>query len=123
MSTVVRFDGNEWSAGGKFYESSFTILEDGIEVGKASTTTYQDGITVIDRVDIESKLRGRGIGTKALRDLWVKFDKIVIVPDNDDAGRLYARMFDLLEDIEATGNYKYSEYGELDQGCGVYVGK
>ncbi len=70
---------------------TYSIQVGGVEVGQACTTQYDIG-SVLDRIDIDEKYRGRGYGQAAIKDLHETFGTLAIQADTVDAARLYARM-------------------------------
>lgn len=89
----------------------FEILADGQKVVSATLQTWDDGNALIERIDIDDEEQGKGYGTAAIKDLARRADRCFIVPDNEGARRLYARLGS--ETTKDTWTY-------LDQGFGVY---
>lgn len=83
------------------------------KVGDMTLDVYDDGDTaVIDRIDIDTQYRNQGFGTRFIKDIANKYFETYIVPDNENARRLYARLGD---DSNIRSPYDY-----LDQGYGVF---
>lgn len=87
------------------------IKLNGETVGTVAIRIYDD-YSEIDRIDIDEKYRNKGIGTTVLGDIAGEFDTTYIVPDNENAKRLYERIGEEVTSGEV--------YENLDQGYGVY---
>lgn len=87
------------------------IKLNGETVGTVAIRIYDD-YSEIDRIDIDEKYRNKGIGTAVLGDIAGEFDTTYIVPDNENAKRLYERIGEEVTSGEV--------YENLDQGYGVY---
>ena len=87
------------------------IKLNGETVGTVAIRIYDD-YSEIDRIDIDEKYRNKGIGTTVLGDIAGEFNTTYIVPDNENAKRLYERIGEEVTSGEV--------YENLDQGYGVY---
>lgn len=89
----------------------YTMEVDGKRVGRA---TVGDG--VVERIDIIDGEQGKGYGTALLQHLVEAEEQtLVIVPDNEGAQRLYARLGYEMD------NEQWNRWGHaLDCGFGVY---
>lgn len=90
---------------------SRSIILNGKQVGAAGINIYDD-FTLIERLDVDEEYRNKGIGSKIITDIASEFDTTYIVPDNENAKRLYERLGDEVTDDDVV------EY--LDDGYGVY---
>jgi ribosomal protein S18 acetylase RimI-like enzyme len=102
----------------------YHILADGIKVGDMSILDHFDSdyndICYVERIDIDDDWQNKGIGTEVLtKTIREELDYyyIVLAPDNTDAQRLYARIGD---ETTHAGGCDF-DFGELDQGYGVYI--
>ncbi len=97
-------------------DGKLAIVVNGLEVGEADVLVEDgDDYGYLERLDIDEKYRNNGYGTKALRALAEKFERIIFAPDNEDAKRLYSRIADELKSAD------YDSFGfAIDQGYGVY---
>lgn len=87
------------------------IILNGKQVGTVGINIYDD-FTLIERLDVDEEYRNKGIGSKIITDIASEFDTTYIVPDNENAKRLYERLGDEVTDDDVV------EY--LDDGYGVY---
>lgn len=87
------------------------IILNGKQVGAVGINIYDD-FTLIERLDVDEEYRNKGIGSKIITDIASEFDTTYIVPDNENAKRLYERLGDEVTDDDVV------EY--LDDGYGVY---
>jgi GNAT superfamily N-acetyltransferase len=70
---------------------------------------------LVERIDVIEGYRGQGVGTALLRHIATTYGTIDIVPDNEGAARLYARLGAELSFTD------YNAYGfAFDQNFGVY---
>jgi GNAT superfamily N-acetyltransferase len=100
----------------KSSENTYTATENGEEIGwatifKGEDDQEDDGSVLIERLDVDESYRNHGIGTALINAIRNDYDDIIIVPDNEDAARLYERLGE-----PSTKDYA----GYLDEGFGVY---
>jgi ribosomal protein S18 acetylase RimI-like enzyme len=91
---------------------SFRIERDGEFVGSVTVKTWDDGSSLIERLDVDDTFRCQGIGSAVIRMISADHDSCYIVPDNKRAQALYERLGCDVSDDDL--------WGALDHGFGVY---
>lgn len=88
------------------------VFMDGKEIASAGVVISGTEPAYVERIDVDEKYRGQGIGTWLLKKMAVEYDDIFISADNEDAARLYWRIGE-----EYTGESAYY----VDYGYGVVI--
>lgn len=88
------------------------VFMDGKEIASAGVVIGGTEPAYVERIDVDEKYRGQGIGTWLLKKMAVEYDDIFISADNEDAARLYWRIGE-----EYTGESAYY----VDYGYGVVI--
>lgn len=96
----------------------YEIISDSKKVGTIEVVDHfndDNDVCYVERIDIDSEYRNRGIGTYVLSTLLYDecgYYTVVVAPDSEDSKRLYERI----------GQEGFSDYNldYMDQGYGVY---
>lgn len=86
----------------------------------ATVIELDDDSAYIERIDVDERFRGLGIGTAAIAEICEDFGRVYAAPDNADSARLFGRLGEKVvgDDVDAAAPMDCLYY--LDQGFGVY---